>query len=231
MPQNAIEEWLSGTLLDVKFSQAEAVELRQLLPQLTEDEISFLRNRAFMMARDQVGIGGETAIAIVIWLERITKHIDSFRRAQVANINSAHFSPGESCRRKLLDLCTGARSSLDISVFTISDDRLAQAIVKAHQRGVIVRIVTDNDKALDEGSDIDYLIAKGIDIRMDSTPNHMHHKFAIIDQRVLVNGSFNWTRSATDYNQENILVTDEPGLVAAYKREFESLWIEFSPDR
>ena len=63
---------------------------------------------------------------------------------------------------------------------------------------------------------------------MDNTPNHMHHKFALIDQRVLVNGSFNWTRSATEYNQENILVTDEQGLVAAYLREFESLWEEFS---
>jgi cardiolipin hydrolase len=42
-----------------------------------------------------------------------------------------------------------------------------------------------------------------------------------------VNGSFNWTRSATDYNQENILVTNEPKLVAAYLAEFEGLWNEF----
>ena len=67
----------------------------------------------------------------------------------------------------------------------------------------------------------------GLPVRMDSSENHMHHKFAVIDSKVLVNGSFNWTRSATDYNQENILVTDEPKLVSAYLEEFESLWLEF----
>ena len=228
MTQVAIQTWLEGTLEDVKLSQAESLELREMLPTLAEDEIAFLRNRAFLMAREQVSSGGEVAVALVIWLEKITKHIDNFRRSQSSSVNSAHFSPGDDCRRKLLDLCVSARESLDISVFTISDDRLSRAIISAHQRGIKVRLITDNDKSLDEGSDVEYLITEGIEVRMDNTPNHMHHKFALIDQRVLVNGSFNWTRSATEYNQENILVTDEQGLVAAYLREFESLWEEFS---
>lgn len=228
MNQQAIHEWLVGTLEDVKLSQAESLELREMLPKLVEDEISFLRNRAFLMAREQVSVGGESALALVIWLEKITKHIDNFRRTQASVINSAHFSPGEDCRRKLLDLCVSARTSLDISVFTLSDDRLSRAIVDTHKRGVKVRLITDNDKSLDEGSDVEYLAAEGIEVRMDNTPNHMHHKFAVIDQRILVNGSFNWTRSATEYNQENILVTDEPGLVVAYLHEFESLWEEFA---
>ncbi|MCE3254496.1 MAG: hypothetical protein K0Q67_3516, partial [Cellvibrio sp.] len=81
--------------------------------------------------------------------------------------------------------------------------------------------------AQDLGSDIARLVGQGIDVRMDNTENHMHHKFAIVDKSILVNGSFNWTRSATDYNQENILVTNEPKLVAAYSGEFESLWNAF----
>lgn len=227
MTQQAIQEWLNGTLDDVKLSQAESLELREMLPQLTEDEIAFLRNRAFSLAREQVVGGSDPAVAVVIWLEKIIKHIDNFRRTQSSSINSAHFSPGDSCRRKLLDLCLGARVSLDISVFTLSDDRLAEAIIGAQRRGVKVRLITDNDKALDQGSDVDFLKSEGIAVRMDKTPNHMHHKFVVIDRRILVNGSFNWTRSATDYNQENILVTDEQGLVAAYLREFEVLWDHF----
>ena len=228
MKQEAIQEWLQGTLEDIKLSQAESLELREMLPTLKEDEIAFLRNRAFLMAREQVIRGEEIALAVVIWLEKITRHIDNFRRSQTSSINSAHFSPGDDCRRKLLDLCVSARESLDISVFTISDDRLTQAIITAHRRGIRVRLITDNDKSLDEGSDVNHLMAEGVDIRMDNSPNHMHHKFALIDQRILINGSFNWTRSATEYNQENILVTDEQGLVAAYLREFESLWEEFA---
>lgn len=91
-----------------------------------------------------------------------------------------------------------------------------------------MRLITDNDKAHDQGSDIFKLIDQGIIVRMDNTENHMHHKFAIVDKTILVNGSFNWTRSATVYNQENILVTNEPKLVAAYLGEFEGLWSEFS---
>lgn len=42
---------------------------------------------------------------------------------------------------------------------------------------------------------------------------HMHHKFAIVDGRLLINGSFNWTRQAVLYNQENCIITDNPQLV------------------
>jgi len=222
-----LQQWLVGTLQDFKLSHSESLELRELLPKLATDEIAFVRNHAFLLARDQVDVGGTNAVATLIWLEKIIKNIDNFRASALSSINSAYFSPGDSCRRKLLDLCTSCRHSLDISVFTISDDRLSDAIVAAHGRGVSVRIISDNDKALDEGSDVTYLIAQGIEVRMDDTPNHMHHKFALIDGLILVNGSFNWTRSASDYNQENILVTNEPLLIAAYRSEFETLWKKF----
>jgi phosphatidylserine/phosphatidylglycerophosphate/cardiolipin synthase-like enzyme len=56
----------------------------------------------------------------------------------------------------------------------------------------------------------------------------MHHKFALCDAQVLLTGSFNWTRSASDHNQENILVTQETRLVEAFAREFERLWAVFA---
>ena len=227
MRETDLQNWLAGTLLDFKLSHTEALELRELLPTLQKDEIAFVRNTAFLLARDQVIIGGDNAVATLIWLEKIIKNIDNFRTSTIASINSAHFSPGDDCRRKLLDLCLSARQSLAISVFTISDNRLSNAIIAAHMRGVVVRIITDNDKVFDEGSDIEILVAQGIPVRTDKTPYHMHHKFAVIDDHTLVNGSFNWTRSASDFNQENILVTNESLLVAAYINEFESLWLEF----
>jgi mitochondrial cardiolipin hydrolase len=228
MRQQELEQWLVASLEDFKLSQSEALELREILPRLANDDIAFARNKAFQLARDPIRIGGDNAVAVLLWLEKLNKTIDNFRQSETSSIAEAHFSPGEDCRRQLLDLLVSARESIDISVFTISDDRLTDAIYAAHQRKINVRVITDNDKARDEGSDIFYLIDKGIDIRMDNTENHMHHKFAVIDKKVLVNGSFNWTRSASDYNQENILVTDEPKLVSAYLNEFESLWKEFS---
>jgi len=228
MRQQELEQWLVASLEDFKLSQSETVELREILPRLADDDIAFARNKAFQLAREPIRMGGDNAVAILLWLEKLTKAIDNFRQSETSSIAEAHFSPGEDCRHQLLDLLVRACESIDISVFTISDDRLTDAIYAAHQRNVRVRVITDNDKSRDEGSDIFYLIDKGIDVRMDNTENHMHHKFAVVDKKILVNGSFNWTRSASDYNQENILVTDEEKLVSAYLREFESLWKKFS---
>ncbi len=227
MRQQELEQWLVASLEDFKLSQSEALALREILPCLAYDDIAFARNKAFQLAREPIHTGGDNAVATLLWLEKLSKTIDNFRQSETSSIAEAHFSPGEDCRRQLLDLLVSARESIDISVFTISDDRLSDAILAAHKRGVNVRLITDNDKARDQGSDIYYLIDLGLPVRMDSSENHMHHKFAVIDKKILVNGSFNWTRSATDYNQENILVTDEPKLVSAYLEEFESLWLEF----
>jgi phosphatidylserine/phosphatidylglycerophosphate/cardiolipin synthase-like enzyme len=214
--------------VDFKLSHSEVLELRELLPQLQTDEISFVRNQAFLLARDQVVLGGPTALAALTWLEKIIKNIDIYRLSQVPSVSAAHFSPGEDCRNKLLALCASAQLTLDISIFTLADNRLAEAVIATHQRGIAVRIITDDQKMHDAGSDIEQLKRAGIAVRTDNSSAHMHHKFALIDAHTLVNGSFNWTRSASEYNQENILVTNEHLLVAAYREEFEKLWLEFA---
>ena len=97
-------------------------------------------------------------------------------------------------------------------------------MLAAHKRKVKVRIVSDNDKADDRGSDIYHMAKKGIPIRVDRSANHMHHKYAIFDGKRLVNGSFNWTRSATKYNQENIVVSNDGKLIKDFGVTFEKLW-------
>jgi phosphatidylserine/phosphatidylglycerophosphate/cardiolipin synthase-like enzyme len=55
-------------------------------------------------------------------------------------------------------------------------------------------------------------------------PAHMHHKFALFDGKRLMSGSFNWTRSASEQNEENLIVTPDQTLVAAFSARFEMLW-------
>jgi phosphatidylserine/phosphatidylglycerophosphate/cardiolipin synthase-like enzyme len=54
----------------------------------------------------------------------------------------------------------------------------------------------------------------------------MHHKFAIFDGARLINGSYNWTRSACDYNEENVILSNDPSLVRRFADEFDTLWKE-----
>nr|KAG5713774.1 hypothetical protein BaRGS_024401 [Batillaria attramentaria] len=57
----------------------------------------------------------------------------------------------------------------------------------------------------------------------------MHHKFVVVDDQLLINGSFNWTRNAITGNQENVIVTNHTRVVGAFKAEFEKLWEQFDP--
>lgn len=92
-----------------------------------------------------------------------------------------------------------------------------------------MRVLTDNEKASDLGSDIARIAEAGIPVAVDESDKHMHHKFAIFDASVVITGSYNWTRSAATYNEENLVTTGEPSLVRAFSEEFDRLWKKFSP--
>ena len=139
--------------------------------------------------------------------------------------NQVFFSPGEDCVNHIIDLINEAYNQLDICVFTISDDRISRAIVDAMKNGVEIRIISDNFKVEDTGSDIEDLSRVGIPVKLDTTDNHMHHKFMIVDNKIVLTGSYNWTRSAALYNQENILSMDDEEVVSKFSNEFEKLWL------
>ena len=138
------------------------------------------------------------------------------------------FSPGEDCLEAIRDEFARARRKVDVCVFTITDDRIRAAMLDARRRGVVIRVISDNDKAMDEGSDIEPLRRAGIEVRVDQTEAHMHHKFALYDDARLLSGSYNWTRSAANYNQENVIVTADRAIVERFRTEFERLWGDFA---
>ncbi|WP_137974238.1 phospholipase D-like domain-containing protein [Pseudomonas sp. F(2018)] len=223
-----LDQQLRDSLVDLKLSNEERDELRQLGSDLGPDQVRYLRNRAFDLVRDLALTDTANLLPALKWLEQVIKTLDAASAPPRPALASAHFSPGEDCLRKIRELCRRSRSSVDICVYTISDDRLSEEIVACHRRGVAVRVISDNDKQFDEGSDIQHLLAQGVPLRIDDSPFHMHHKFALFDGRVLLNGSFNWTRSASTSNEENLLVIDHPQLLAAYAAEFEQLWARFA---
>lgn len=134
------------------------------------------------------------------------------------------FSPGNECRDAIIHQLQQSVSSLRICVFTISDDRITEEILYRHSMGISIQIITDNDKCYDLGSDIEKLCKAGIEVKVDKTPYHMHHKFAVIDNKTVLTGSYNWTRSAALYNHENIVLSTDKQVVKKFRNEFEKLW-------
>ena len=138
---------------------------------------------------------------------------------------------GQQNLASIVKYLDAARTSIDACVFTITENQIAKALIRAKKRGVAVRVVTDNDKVNDIGSDIHQLQQAGIPVRVDNSPAHMHHKFCIIDNRILLNGSFNWTHAASTQNRENVVVCDAGGMISPFNKEFQKLWKEFAHNK
>lgn len=225
MDTQELDRALLATLEDGRLSRGERQSLAELLRETQPDanKLAQLRARAFALARERSPDHG--ARALLDWVEDFVKllaQLDASGHAPAAS--QAYFSPGDTCLMSVLRELGRARHGADICVFTITDDRITRAILDAHARKLQIRVITDNDKQYDGGSDIERLRSAGVAVKVDDTEHHMHHKFALLDGVTLLNGSYNWTRSAATFNEENLIVTSEPSLVRAFAQRFEALW-------
>jgi len=227
MDTHELDRALESTLADGRLSRAEKQALSELLAEapLDDSKLGQLRARAFSLAKGRTT--DPQALQALEWVEDFVKLLAQRERSTTFGAGTASracFSPGDACLSTILSELGKARKRADICVFTITDDRIAHAIIAAHQRRVSVRIITDNDKQYDGGSDIDRLRHAGIPLKVDETEHHMHHKFAVLDGVTLLNGSYNWTRSASAFNEENLVVTSDVKLVLTFARHFEEMW-------
>jgi cardiolipin hydrolase len=224
MNTEELDQALRATLQDGRLSRGERQALSEVLQAapLDASRLAQLRARGFALARERTS--EPRALEALEWIEDLSKLLVHLEPSSASGASLAYFSPGDACLMAILGQLGRARKTADICVFTITDDRIARAILDVHARKVRVRIITDNDKQYDGGSDIERLRAAGIALKVDETEHHMHHKFAVLDGATLLNGSYNWTRSAGSFNEENLVVSSEPGLVQTFASQFDALW-------
>ena len=118
--------------------------------------------------------------------------------------------------------------SIDVAMFTLTHDVLVDAVLAQHHRGLRVRIIIDNRQAHCKGCDAQRLLEAGVDLRTDNSFYATHHKFAIIDECVVINGSFNWTAQAAAGNQEGVIIYRRASkLVAEFTAAFQRMWDTF----
>lgn len=227
MKKEQLLSMLKQTLSDFRLSRGEKKSLKEFVQHYfsEEHELAVLRSEAFDIARQEL-ISPDSK-EVLEWLEEVLKvFVPQTKSAKVDS--QAIFSTRQDCVRTIQNLISFSDKTIDICVFTITDDRISHELMDAAKRRVKVRIISDDEKAHDPGSDIFKLKSFGVPVLTDRDPNHMHHKFAIFDGKKLLNGSYNWTRSASHHNEENFVVTDDRGLVTDFSTHFERLWKQFS---
>ena len=140
------------------------------------------------------------------------------------------FSPEGSIKESLLKEVDSTTSTLELAIHEITSFDLAQAIVKAKQRGVKVRIMADSKQAKAKSSRITFLINHGIPVKVlgGKEKGVMNHRFTILDGKKVLTGSFDWSETSEKWNYENVLIIGDSEVVASYQREFDRLWREKS---
>ena len=223
---------LEKTIGDDRLSHSEKLVLRDLIWDRTPDEtrLAVLRRAAFDLVAERIDDSDQKER--LEWLhdlvELLTPHRETVAKGRETN-PQVLFSPRDACAERICFMIQNCVQKMDLCVFTITDNRLTEAVVKAHQRGLKVRLITDDLKSQDLGSDIEQIAAAGVPVKLDRSPFHMHHKFAIFDAKTVITGSYNWTRNAANENQENVLVTHDERIVQPFAGEFERLWASLEP--
>jgi phosphatidylserine/phosphatidylglycerophosphate/cardiolipin synthase-like enzyme len=138
-----------------------------------------------------------------------------------------YFSPDDRVSAGLLDLIDGAESSIYFLAYSFTSDSLGEAIRQRAAAGVTVRGVMDTEQVQTNiGTEFDAFLGGGLDVRMDGNPGLMHHKVMIIDERIVVTGSYNFTNSAERNNDENLLVIYSPAIAGQYLQEFRRVFAQ-----
>lgn len=139
------------------------------------------------------------------------------------------FSPDDGVGARLVELVRAAEGRIDIMAFNLTLDAMGDVLGERFAEGVFVRGVIEADQSTNPGSELEFLRKMGMDLRLDGNPNSMHHKVMILDERVVVTGSYNFSRSAEAVNDENVMIIHDPGLAAEFLAEFERLFAQASP--
>lgn len=142
----------------------------------------------------------------------------------IAQPIKVYFSPNGGCQQAVVAEIRKAQETIDIAMYYLSSREIAQALVKASDRNVAIRIVLDQGQEIEAASKSTYLIKHGFQVRYHLGFGLMHNKFAIIDGKSLITGSFNWTKTAEEKNEENLLIITDQDTIAKYEGRFNYLW-------
>jgi phosphatidylserine/phosphatidylglycerophosphate/cardiolipin synthase-like enzyme len=91
---------------------------------------------------------------------------------------------------------------------------------------VLVEGVFESRGAESEYSQYGPLRDAGLQVWKDGNPAVMHHKVIIIDRAIVIMGSFNYSASADESNDENLLIIYDPQIAAQYLEEFDRVVAE-----
>lgn len=125
---------------------------------------------------------------------------------------------------KIKSYLDNAKKSIYIAVFEIGNKELIESLLDAKNRGIDVKIVTDKDNL--DYPELKRILSSKIEVVSQDDNSYMHHKFAIIDEEIVITGSMNWTDNDIYKNDNNVLIIRSKALARNYLKEFNQMFYE-----
>ena len=135
-----------------------------------------------------------------------------------------YFSRGGNPRGAIKAALGATHQTILIAMYAFTDFELSQALLDAQARGVKVMVYLDRAQAAERLSQAHALAAAGIAVRISNNPHLMHDRFAVLDDAVVLTGSYNWTRAASAENDEDLLLIRDPEIAGRYRERWLQLW-------
>jgi phosphatidylserine/phosphatidylglycerophosphate/cardiolipin synthase-like enzyme len=136
---------------------------------------------------------------------------------------------GRECERRLVEAIDAAEREIRVAIYSFTRRNISGALARAADRGVSVVVRYDADSS-DDRSEMPDVIAflrrrhvRCEAVQMDGPRAKMHHKFTVVDRRIVLTGSYNYTTSATEANRENLVRIESYRVAGDYLAEFERL--------
>lgn len=140
------------------------------------------------------------------------------------------FSPEDRTATRIFELIRQAEESVYFLAYSFTSDELASALIERFRAGIHVQGVFDQSQyKSNTGGEFDRLRAEGLDVRLDGAQRKMHHKVIVIDESIVITGSYNFSKSAETRNDENIIIFHHPEFAAIYLSEFKTILARAKP--
>jgi len=134
-----------------------------------------------------------------------------------------YFAPEDNVEAHIVSEIENAKHSIDFATFTFTSIPITDAIIEKMDEGVAIRGIYEK-RQKSQWCTYDNLKEAGANVIYDENPKTMHHKVFIIDNEIVITGSYNPTKHANTANDENVLIINDKNIAEQYEKEFNNLF-------
>lgn len=183
------------------------------------------RNNAIVFSSNEISEQFEAEFLRLFEQKDFSHKRKGLKEEYYSKIGKAHvnyyFSPKNGIDRILVKKLEKAKNSIFIAAFSFSHPKLITLLKEKIEKGLKVEVLLDRRMSKQQSSICQFLDEKNIFIY--NGKGKLHHKIIIIDQEIVITGSFNFSKNATDKNNENLVIVNDPEIAEIYLKEYQRL--------